>query len=82
MGRWVKALEAKAGIIHGQLAEARKLAAEAGLDPEEVSEPYLDLIKALYLDACEAEADCATDGDAGRSCGDGRGWPVEEDEAR
>ena len=53
MGGWVKALEAKARIIHGQLAEARKLAVEAGLDPDEVSQPYLDLINDLYRDECQ-----------------------------
>ena len=50
MGEWVKALEAKARIILGQLAEARKLAEEAGLDPEDVAQPYLDLINDLYRD--------------------------------
>ena len=53
MGGWLKALEAKARIIHGQLAEARKLAVEAGLDPNEVSQPYLDLINDLYRDECQ-----------------------------
>ena len=53
MSGWVKALEAKARIIHGQLAEARKLAVEAGLDPDEVSQPYLDLINDLYRDECQ-----------------------------
>lgn len=55
MAEWIKALEAKARIILGQLLEARKLAVEAGLDPDEVSQPYLDLIKDLYLDACQAQ---------------------------
>ena len=50
MGSWVKSLEAKARIIHGQLAEARKLAVEAGIDPEGVSQRYLDLINDLYRD--------------------------------
>ena len=50
MGGWVKALEAKARIIHGQLAAARKLAEEAGLDPDDVAQPYLDLINDLYRD--------------------------------
>ena len=50
MGEWVKALEAKARIIHGQLAAARKLAEEAGLDPDDVAQPYLDLINDLYRD--------------------------------
>ncbi len=50
MGVWVKALEAKARIIHGQLAAARKLAEEAGLDPDDVAQPYLDLINDLYRD--------------------------------
>lgn len=43
MGEWGKSLEAKAKIIRGQMAEARKLALEAGLDPDDVSRPYLDL---------------------------------------
>ena len=50
MGEWVKALEAKARIIHGQLAAARELAEEAGLDPDDVAQPYLDLINDLYRD--------------------------------
>lgn len=50
MGGWVKALEAKARIIHSQLAAARKLAEEAGLDPDDVAQPYLDLINDLYRD--------------------------------
>lgn len=50
MGSWLKSLEAKARIIHGQMAEARKLAGEAGLDPDTVSQPYLDLINDLYRD--------------------------------
>ena len=50
MGEWVKALEAKARIIHSQLAEARKLAEETGLDPDDVAQPYLDLINDLYRD--------------------------------
>ena len=53
MGAWLKSLEAKARIIHGQLAEARKLATEAGLDPDDVSQPYLDLINDLYRDECQ-----------------------------
>ena len=50
MGKWVKALEAKARIIHGQLAEARKLAVETGLDPDDVAQRYFDLINDLYRD--------------------------------
>ena len=50
MGEWVKALEAKARIIHSQLAAARKLAEETGLDPDDVAQPYLDLINDLYRD--------------------------------
>ena len=53
MGAWLQSLEAKARIIHGQLAEAGKLAAEAGLDPDDVSQPYLDLINDLYRDECQ-----------------------------
>ena len=53
MGGWVKALEAKARIIHSQLAAARKLAEEAGLDPDDVAQPYLDLINDLYRDECQ-----------------------------
>ena len=50
MGGWVKALEAKARIIHSQLAAARELAEETGLDPDDVAQPYLDLINDLYRD--------------------------------
>ena len=50
MGKWVKALEAKARIIHSQLAEARKLAVETGLDPDDVAQRYFDLINDLYRD--------------------------------
>ena len=50
MGKWVKALEAKARIIHSQLAEAKKLAVETGLDPDDVAQRYFDLINDLYRD--------------------------------
>ena len=53
MGRWLESLEAKARIIHGQLAGARRLAEEAGLDPDEVAQPYFDLINDLYREECQ-----------------------------
>lgn len=53
MGQWLKSLEAKARIIHGQLAAARTLAEEAGLDPDEVAQPYFDLISNLYREECQ-----------------------------
>ena len=50
MGQWTAALEAKAKILHGQLVEAGRLAKEAGLDPDQVAQPYFDLINDLYRD--------------------------------
>ena len=53
MGRWIRSLEAKARIIHGQMAVAKRLAEEAGLDPDEVAQPYFDLISELYREECQ-----------------------------
>lgn len=53
MGPWIRSLEAKARIIHGQMAAAKKLAEEAGLDPDEVAQPYFDLISELYREECQ-----------------------------
>ena len=48
MGEWVEAVEAKARIIRGQLAAARAVAEGKGLDPDDVAQPYLDLLRSLY----------------------------------
>lgn len=50
MGSWIEAMEAKARIIHGQMATARSLAERAGLDADEVVRPYFDLLNELYAD--------------------------------
>ena len=50
MGPWIESMEAKARIIHGQMATARSLAEKAGLDPDEVARPYFDLLNELYAD--------------------------------
>jgi len=47
---WVKTVEVKAMIIHEQLSVARRVAVEGGIDPEEISRPYLDLLQSLYRD--------------------------------
>jgi hypothetical protein len=48
MSAWTNAVERKAGIIHSQLLMARTLAAANGANPDEVSEPYLSLLRTLY----------------------------------
>ena len=50
MGPWTESVEAKARIIHGQLAAARALASRSRIDPTEVERPYLDLLNRLYRD--------------------------------
>ena len=50
MGAWTKAVERKAAIIHTQLAIARTLALANRANPDEVSEPYLALLRTLYAD--------------------------------
>lgn len=50
MGAWTKMVEAKARIIHGQIAAARALALNNGADPAGVERPYLDLLNQLYRD--------------------------------
>lgn len=50
MGIWTEAVELKASIIHGQLAAARDLAARHNGSIQEVSEPYLTLLRSLYAD--------------------------------
>jgi len=45
---WVDNIEAKARILHDQIAGMRVLAAEHGLDPEEASAPYYGLLRELY----------------------------------
>ncbi len=50
MGAWVEDIEAKANIIHEQLAAARVLAARHGGDIGTVSKPYLELLSRLYED--------------------------------
>ena len=48
MGAWIESVEAKAAIIHGQLAAARSLAERHGGRVEETSRPYLELLRRLY----------------------------------
>ena len=50
MGPWTESVEAKARIIHGQIAAARALALRNSIDPTEVERPYLDLLNRLYRD--------------------------------
>ena len=48
MGAWTETVEAKARIIHGQIAAARALALKNSADPAAVERPYLDLLNQLY----------------------------------
>ena len=48
MGAWTSAVEKKAAIIHSQLATARTLAAANRANADEISEPYLSLLRTLY----------------------------------
>jgi len=50
MGAWTNAVERKAAIIHSQLAMARTLALANRASPDEVSEPYLSLLRTLYAE--------------------------------
>ena len=50
MGAWTDAVEAKARIIHEQMAAVRGLASRNDTDPREVERPYFDLLNALYSD--------------------------------
>lgn len=48
MGAWTETVEAKARIIHAQMAAARALAESTGHDPDAVDGPYLALLGQLY----------------------------------
>jgi len=48
MGAWTSAVERKAAIIHSQLAIARTLALANRANADEISEPYLALLRSLY----------------------------------
>src|SRR5688572_22668087 len=50
MGIWRDQIEAKASLIHGELAAARQLAERFGGSVDEVSEPYLVLLNSLYAE--------------------------------
>lgn len=50
MGAWTNAVERKAAIIHSQMAMARALALANRANPEEISEPYLALLRTLYAE--------------------------------
>lgn len=50
MGSWTDSVERKAAIIHSQLAMARALAIANRASPDEVSKPYLSLLRTLYAD--------------------------------
>ncbi len=50
MGAWTNAIERKAAIIHSQLAMARTLALANRANPDQVSEPYLSLLRTLYAE--------------------------------
>lgn len=48
MGSWIKAIEARALIIHQELQAARALAVRMGQEPDAISGPYLDMLAKLY----------------------------------
>lgn len=48
MGKWLEALDAKAAIIHDQLAAAKLLARAHGREEALVAQPYLKLLRTLY----------------------------------
>lgn len=48
MGSWIKAIEARALIIHQELQAARELAVRMGQEPDVISGPYLDMLAKLY----------------------------------
>ena len=50
MGTWTNSVERKAAIIHSQLAMARALASANRASADEISEPYLALLRTLYAD--------------------------------
>jgi hypothetical protein len=50
MGKWTAAVEAKARIIHEQLAAARALAGKNGMSAAETDSAYLELLADLYRD--------------------------------
>ena len=50
MGAWTNAVERKAAIIHSQLAMARTLALANHANADEISEPYLVLLRTLYAE--------------------------------
>lgn len=50
MSEWTEAVEAKARIIHGQLAAACVLAERNGASPDDIAQPYLELLRSLYRD--------------------------------
>lgn len=50
MGAWTNAVERKAAIIHSQLAMARALALANRASADEISEPYLALLRTLYAE--------------------------------
>ena len=50
MSEWIDAVEAKARIIHGQLAAACALAERNGASADAMAEPYLELLRSLYRD--------------------------------
>ncbi len=50
MGTWTNAIERKAEIIHSQLAVARTLAIANQSNADEISKPYLALLRTLYAE--------------------------------
>ena len=48
MSEWTEAVEAKARIIHGQLAAACAIAERNGTSADEIAQPYLELLRSLY----------------------------------
>ena len=50
MGIWTDAVERKAAIIHAQIAAARLLALRNNGSVEDVSSPYVELLRTLYAD--------------------------------
>ena len=50
MSQWTDAVEAKARIIHGQLAAACVIAERNGASADDIAQPYLELLRSLYRD--------------------------------
>ena len=50
MGIWTDVVERKAAIIHSQLAAARELAVRHNGSPQEISQPYVELLRTLYAE--------------------------------